>query len=523
MKEPIQMSLKRLSLIIGLLGLVALSFGFGLATQANFKDTAELLQVAGLVIAGIGGVGLLIAWRESLYGFSRTRQARYGANAVLLSLSFIGVVVLLNYLAFRHDLKWDLTEGKSFTLSDQSEKILTGLDKDVKVTAFYRASNSARQETLNRLESYRDLAKEHFKFEMVDPERQPGITLKYGVTSDGTLILESGTARKEIFANSEEQLTSALLAVTRSDKPRIYFLTGHNELDPDNFDPRTGLSNLKTLLEQENYATAKLSLAASGKIPADCRALVIAGPDRALTQAERQLLQEYIEKRQGKLLIMLPPRVNSGLEALLQTYGVNIGNNIVVDPGRNIQNDLTVPAFNEFGFHPVTKELGRTAVFLPLARSVGLSNPPKSVQGTELMKTTPSSWAETNLKENSLIQKDPGDPSGPIAMAVALTIGEAKPDADQAAKTPQARMLVVGNAMFAANWFSRLLGNSDFFLNTIAWLTEAEDLISIRAKPATERTMTLTGQQEQIVFYLSIVIMPALMVLLGILVWWRRR
>ncbi|PKL77407.1 MAG: hypothetical protein CVV27_05580 [Candidatus Melainabacteria bacterium HGW-Melainabacteria-1] len=269
-------------------------------------------------------------------------------------------------------------------------------------------------------------------------------------------------------------------------------------------------------------------MASAGKVPNDASALVIAGPDKPLTQAERQAVQEYLSQRHGKLLVMLAPRTNSGLEGLLQTYGISVGDNIVVDPGRNIQNDITVPAFNEFTFHPVTKALERTAIFLPLARSVSLLNPPATVQGTELIKTTAESWAETNLEENSLIQKDSGDLSGPLAMAVAATLGEPGPPpgaspVPAAEPKPQGRVLVVGNAMFAANWFSRLLGNGDFFLNSIAWLTEAEDLISIRAKPTTDRTMTLTGTQEKIVYSLSLYGMPGLMVLLGTLVWWRRR
>lgn len=122
-------SLKRLSLIIAVVGLLSLIAGLALFNQANLKETAELLQVAGGIILGIGALGLVVAWREGLIGFSRTRQARYGANAVLLSLSFIGVVVLLNYLMYRHDTKIDLTANKSFTLSEQTDKVLANLPK----------------------------------------------------------------------------------------------------------------------------------------------------------------------------------------------------------------------------------------------------------------------------------------------------------------------------------------------------------------------------------------------------------
>lgn len=517
-------SLKRLSLIIAVVGLLSLIAGLALFNQANLKETAELLQVAGGIILGIGALGLVVAWREGLIGFSRTRQARYGANAVLLSLSFIGVVVLLNYLMYRHDTKIDLTANKSFTLSEQTDKVLANLPQDVKITAFYRANNNARQEALNRLETYRDKANGKLSFEMVDPERQPGLTLRYNVTSDGTVVLESGSARKEILSSSEEQLTSGILAITRTEKPTVYFLTGHNELDPDNADPRTGLNSIKQSLEQENYRVAKLSLAATGnKVPDDARVLVVAGPDRALTAPERTAIQEYIDKRQGDVMLLLPPRNQSGLEGLLGRYGVQIGNNIVIDPGRNIQNDITVPAFTEYGFHPITQDLNQVVVFLPLSRTVGLNTPPANVQGVELMKTTAASWAETNLTENALIQKDSADPAGPLSMAVALTVSPEGTPPKEGEQPKQSRIVVVGNAMFAANWFSRVLGNGDFFLNSIAWLSEADDLISIRAKAPEDRSLQLTNSQERLVFYVSIFGMPGLLLLLGVWIWWRRR
>lgn len=518
------LSLKRLSLIIGILGLLVLGGGLVLASQASQKELSELLQIAGLVVTGMGGAGLVIAWRESLYGFSQSRQARYGANAVILSLSFVGIVVLLNYLAYRHDVKWDLTENQSFTLSDQTQKVLTGLKNDVKVKAFYRASNSQRQQVLNRLESYRDLAKEKFKFEMIDPERQPGITLQYGVTSDGMMILESGTARKELLNNSEEEITSALISLTRTHKPKIYFVTGHNELDPEGFDPRMGLSSFKLALEQENYSVAKLPLLNATEIPADTAALVIAGPEKAFSAQERQLIQDYLDKKHGKVLVMLPPRTQSGLESMLGRYGVELGNNIVVDPGQNIQGDASTPAFNEFTAHAITKDLSQTAVFLPLARSVQFASKADSLQGVELFKTTAASWGETNLAENSKAQKDSVDPAGPLSMAVAVNLGKADETGNSSTPAkPKGRLVVVGNAIFAANWFWRQLGNADFVMNSIAWLTESEDLISIRTKPNTDRSLTLTGSQETIVAGLSLYGMPGLMLVLGIFVWWRRR
>lgn len=530
------LSLRRLGPIVAGLGALVLIVGLALINQPGLRDTAELLQVGGLVIGVGGAVAYAIARRESLYGFSRTHRARYGANALILTLSVMGVVVLVNYLVQRHDIKWDLTESHSFTLSDQSRKILAGLDKPVKITGFYRSSNSTRQQTLNRLETYRDAGKGKLSFELLDPEVQPAVSMRYGVTSDAMMIVESGTARKQIIANSEDQITSAILAVTRTSKPKVYFLAGHNELDPDSFDQRTGLSNIKKRLESENFEVAKLPLASTGKVPADAAALIVAGPDSPLTAAEQAALREYIEQRQGRLLLLLPPRSSnggargsSGLESLLQSYGLQVDDNTVIDPDRNIEGDFTVPAFNEFTTHPITESLQKRAVFLPLARSLSLVSPPARVQATSLFQSTAGSWAETNLDANAMIRRDPDDRKGPMNMAVALAISpEGAPVASPSASpTPgaarQARILVIGNAMFASNWFSGILANGDLMLNGVAWLTESEDLLGIRPRDEADRSLALTGSQTQIVTLLSLYVMPGLMLLLGIFVWWRRR
>lgn len=530
-------SLNRLSLIVGLLGILTVALGLGLAPRAHLQELGKNFEVAGLILLGIGIVGLIIAWRQDLLGFSRSRQARYGSMAIILSLSFIGIVVMVNYLAYRHDMRWDLTQNKSFTLAEQTQKILKNLDQKVTIKAFLRSSDATRQDAINRLEGYRTAAADgKFEFEIIDPDRQPGETLRYGVTSPNTLIVESGKSRKEIYSTEEAQISSAILSVTRKERPKIYFLTGHNELSPEDYDARKGLSNMKTGLEQENYQVATLALPAQHmKVPDDAKAVVIAGAEETLTTEERKAIEDYVDKRHGNLMLMLQPRHTTGLEGWLNTLGVQVGNDLVIDPGRNIQNDVTFPAFNEYPYHEITKDMKNKFVSLPLARTVSVQSPPKTVQATELMRTTPVSWAETNLKDNALIQKDPGDQSGPLSVAVALSINP--PDAatdkgkddkksdkkDQDKKPKPSRVVVIGNSMFANNYFSRLLGNGDFFLNSVAWLAAEDDLIAIRSKPKENRQLQLTNQQERWVFNFSLFGMPLLMLILGVFVWWKRR
>ena len=524
-------SLKRISIMVAVVSLVVLMVSFWLGRQADQLETAQLLRVCGWITLGIAAAAFVTDQRNQIYGFSQTRQAKYGANAVILTLSFIGVVVLANYLAHRHDVEFDLTENKSFSLSDQTVKLLKDLDQEVKATAFYRQSNAQRQEVINRLESYRKKADGKFSFEVVDPDRQPLITMQYGIRSPGTLVIEKGEARKDIMSHDEEQITSALISITRTEKPKIYFLSGHNELDPEQFDQRFGLSNMKTRLEKENYEVAKLLFPQSEyKVPQDAKALVIAGPDHPLGAAERKAIRDYVEKRQGNLMIMPQTRFETGLEAWLNQLGVRVGNDLLIDQGQNIQGDVTIPAFTDFAFHPITKELKQSIVFTPLTRTVTVEDDlPEKVEATALLTSTPRSWAETNLTENSLIQQDPGDKPGPLSAAVAVTLkGEAekseeKPDAD-AQKPKESRILVVGTHLFATNYYTAApTGNSDFFLNGMAWLAEEESLISIRSKPTENRSLQLTNGQQNMAFMLSVIVFPLLFLFMGAGVWFVRR
>lgn len=520
-------SLKRLSVIMAALGLVALIAGLVSAGQANLKEVASLLQVAGAIILGIGAVGLIIDARQQIMGFSRTRQARYGANAIILTLSFVGVVVLLNYVVYRHPLRADLTANKSFSISDQTRKIISGLKDDIQVTAFYSATNPMRQEASDLLETYKVEGKGRLKVEIVDPIREPARAQQMQITSDGTTIFALGDRKKTVSNSQEQDFTNALLSLTQASQPKVYFLQGHGELDPDSFDQRLGLSNLKQMMTQENYQVAKLQLLESKQVPADARAVVIAGPEKPLLVEERTALQDYLDKRQGRVLVMLRAQTQTGLESLLSGYGLTVGNDLVVDPTRHFWNDVAAPAVTEYRFHPITEKM-KSATFFPAVRSVRFTqSPPAGVSGVELALSSPQSWAETNLKDLTQVRQDAQDSPGPVSLAVAVTITPKDAEKDKAAegadkKAPESRLVVVGNHLFASNAFIKL-GNGDFFLNSLAWLAEEENLISIRAKTPEQNQIELTNQQTSLIYNLTVYLVPLLMLLLGAFVWWKRR
>ena len=126
---------------------------------------------------------------------------------------------------------------------------------------------------------------------------------------------------------------------------------------------------------------------------------------------------------------------------------------------------------------------------------------------------------------------DDTDKKGPVSLAAAVSAPAATPAAPPAepkkdGETPkpaETRLVAIGDSDFASNAAIRITGNQDLFLNTINWLAQQENLIAIRPKDPEDRRITLTADQERRIFYLTVLIVPGLILLAGVQTWWRRR
>jgi ABC-type uncharacterized transport system involved in gliding motility auxiliary subunit len=192
-----------------------------------------------------------------------------------------------------------------------------------------------------------------------------------------------------------------------------------------------------------------------------------------------------------------------------------------------------------YGSHPITNGFNVLTAF-PLARSVSPTGSATNGRvATTIIETSPRSWAETNIaqlraKGEVALNPDQGDKQGPVSIGAAVsgpatdTAGEAVPKAsngqqDEEAQKPEARMAVIGDSDFVATFALGIQGNRDLFINTVNWLAQQENLISIRAREPADRRLTMTAQQTVGVFWMSIVLVPALVLGTGIFAWWRRR
>ena len=495
-----------LGILLGLGGMVAYSL------RPDWLWAVTLSE--GLALACL--VSFLILHFETVKAFSGRRSTKMGLNSVLLIVLFTSILVIVNFLASRHSVRWDLSENQNFTLAPQTHRVLRTLPRDVKITVFTREKDPGYQAFKERLESYRQ-ASTKLSVEFIDPEKQPKMAQTYGIFRTDTAIFESNGQTIRVTSPSEIELTGALIRISKDSKKRIVFVEGHSELNVEDKD-RNGLFIAKEALIRQGYDVGTVSLLKESAVPDNTSVLVLAGPRRSVMKEEQDRIHAYVEKG-GHLLLLADPDTQTGLEPLLARWGLGLGPGVLVDlQDRLAQGDLTALLVRTFTEHEITQDL-TSAVLLPLSRHITFDEQTgKDWDFVPLARTSPNSWAETNMQGRVVSLSEKEDIKGPLPMAAALS-----PKKAQEEGTPRPAIVVIGNSTFASNAFFNFPGNSDFFLHTTGWLAEERDLISIAPREPALHPFTPNPTQERALIYIQVVLLPLMTFLTGLIVWRKRR
>jgi len=451
----------------------------------------------------------------------------YGVNTIVSTIIFFAILVLLVLIAEQKPLRLDLTQTRSFSLSGQTLNILNEIDKPIAVKVFISASGPGAQNK-DKIKDILDTYcyhNKHIKYEFVDPDSQPEITRRYEVKTYGTIVLEGYDKKQVVQTADEENITNALLKLTRKEQKKIYFLAGHGEhsLVADTAD---SFSNAKSALEKNLYVTADLNLLQQEDVPADAAAVIIAGPRKPIPQREQGIIKNYLA-RGGKVMLMIDPLTQTGMKDFLEGYGIQITDDVVIDRlSRLFGASERVPVVMEYGPHKITDNFSEFT-FYPDARSVVPSDkPPQGIQVQVLASTSPNAWAERNLemlKEGKAAFDKDKDLPGPVPLVVLADIAGHKQQAEAGQKednSPTAKdgvLVVSGNSLFASNSYFNEYGNGDFFLNTVSFLADETNLITVE-RPNTNKPLLLTRTQATTIFWIVLVIVPFLVLVAGIAV-----
>ena len=496
-------------------------------------------QISGSLALVLFVASIVLERKKVVESFSR-RTVRYGLNSIFMSVVALGIVVVINFIANERDIKTDVTKNRLHTLSDQSIKVVKGLKDEVVLKVFVMPNNEQGFKQIFEKYTYHSKL---LKTEFVDPDQDPMATKRYSVKSAGTVVVESAnrTSRIENLQGPEdpkieEKITNALLQVTKGDKKKIYFISGHGEKLTSTSGPE-GCSDLKEVLEGGRYKVEELILYEKGEVPKDAEILISAAPRSDFIDAELKALTSYL-KVGGKFLLMLEPDSTPTLTPLLVKYGVAWQQKKAVLELNPLQrlaggNPLTPIIVSYDGTHEITREMKQPTLF-PISTVVEKAKEvPKEMVATSLMSSSARSF-EVQFAGTKVNVNQKTDRPGPLSLAVAVSGKAASPETKAEGKTTdkkdepekkdtEFRMVVIGDSDFASNGGRRFGMNSDFFQNTLSWLAKEEDLISVRPKPTDVSEFEITEQRTRYILLSSVAGAPLLMLVLGFYVWASRK
>ena len=554
----------------GMFGLIFLLFGILAGMASGIWNS---MYVLAHLISGTSMLALyLFTHIENLRESVTGRRTQYATNTFVYTGLTLAVIVLLNFMGARNEYRYDASEQSIFSIAPQTASLLEGLANDIHILAFFRENEGQAAENL--LDTY-TAGSDRFSYEMVDPDQRPEMAQQYEVTQYGTLVIVYGDNSTRVNDLSEEVLTNALVRITGAETKRIYFVTGHGEPDITARETPDGLGQLAASLENEGAEVVPLLLATVPDVPADASLLIVASPQRPFLENEIESLGRYLD-RGGRAWILLEPQRSDELVPLLAERGIIVGDNVVIDvvvqllagPSAGVE-----PVVSDYGFHPITEEFNQNTVFRIVRSIEPAGELPDGITASTLASTSSNSWAESNVDlvfETGEVDPE-GDVEGPVSIAVAATLGpsilnwttpaiETTPSTndgpgvaetqdvsegadiasninesesqgitgDGSGATPptdlEGRIVVVGDADWLNNRRLSVMYNEDLALNMVGWLTGGnESTITIRPRARRSSRITLTDTQGWGVFYATVLLLPELVLLSGLMIWWRRR
>lgn len=462
-------------------------------------------------------LSLMLAFihRQAVVIWIRSHWFKNFTSSLVSLFLFFCILGLINYLAYKTPIAWDLHFAKVNSLAAQTKQVLASLEGPVEVTLF---ANKEQGPAIRALVELYRLEKSDLMITQIDPEIRPDLVQKYGVTRDNTVVMEKNGRRELVQTFNELHLTNALIRLGRESDPVLCFSSGSNEEDLQGQEA-TGLSQFRDLLYKNSYKVEEVILPRLSELPEDCRALVILGPKLTLRKESLGVIQKFLEQGKG-VFIALNPNLNEdhqpAMREWLKKWGVSLHNDLVIDKASHVSgSDGTIPLVNSFiSKHPIVKNFSGV-VFFPLTSSLELKGG-IDLKMDPLVSTSsfPESWAERSV--DSLIAgevnyDESDDLPGPIILMAATESTQ-----------NQGRLVVSGNASMLANSYANYGMNGLLVLNALSWLVKEDRLIAFESAAIKDEPVFINAHQMGLIFYVSVIFLPLLFFSLAFYVYRRR-
>jgi hypothetical protein len=505
-------------------------------TAEPLRDFAVSVLIIGLVLLFLA----VVLSPRAIAIFMAGRQGRYGANLAIMTAAFFIIVILINFLLFRNPTRVDVTATRVFSLSQQTINILGDLNAPIRANAFFVPGNtqtaSVRQQAEDLLNEFTRRTGQ-FTYRFVDPELNRSVAERYNVTDYPVVVFENLTTDtlEDVYGLSEQDFVTAMLVVTGIDQKKVYFLTGHGEagISRDPISLQTDLEGFDLALngmQRDNYAIRPLNLRQDPKIPEDAAVVVVPGPKGDLSEDEENAITEYLVNG-GGIVFLLDPDTPESFRRVLANWGLLLAPYPVADLISNVAGESTTPmaqrSNGQFASGAITD--------IPIANRINvaffadatavqpvlpLEEIPPFMTYSPLVLTTPASWLETDEEEVKYDADE--DIRGQFHLVGVMETGSSL-SGQIVAEQKTARLVVFGDSDFARNKFFFQSDNSNLFLNTVNWLAGDYNLIDIRPRIIVYRELVLNQRERDFIKWSSWFFPPTLMLILGAIVWWRRR
>jgi len=436
---------------------------------------------------------------------------------------FVGLILLVNAISIGNYHRFDVTGVAQFTLTSQTKEVLSKLETPVEALFFYGVRSESdillRNHADNLLNEYQNYT-DQLSVELIDPDEHPDRAREYEITQYGTAVFKSQNRRRlvspqEIAERAEHAFTSAILEVTGIVQKKVYFLTGHggSNINTDYSYARDGLlDNL--------YKVATLNLLVTPSIPEDATALIMAAP-QTLTSGEVDIIERYLEN-DGWLMILTNPESPPEIKQLLSAWGVEIEDGTVIDPSSYVAPNKDMPLVTW-----PRNFWGLSEIYFPGATAI---IPQEEVLHTILIReplvwTSQESWLERDFDPTEEPEFDEGiDRRGPLALGVLIAATSTEgANGEPAEESKLTRLVVIGDSDFASNRHFYNVNNGDLFINSVEFLTAGTELVSIERKVLPFRRLIVGPEAARFINYSSIGLLPLLVLVIGAVIWWRRR
>jgi len=452
--------------------------------------------------------------------FNDVFNMRTTKNGLSFGVATVLVVILLsaiNFIAVQQNKSWDFTEEKLNSLSDQSISVVQALDSPIQIRGFYGSSEMDENEKQRFMELAQKYTSASSKvgYSVVDIVRRADLVKQMNVQSSGEIVFTFKGKNQSVFDISEQAFTNAIVKMGRSKELNIYYLQGHQERDLSAQGP-IGASRFKKGLEDSSYVLKELNLINTGAVPTDADMVLILGPQAPLLPAEIEKLISYAD-RGGKLFIAADPSERQNIGQLTKPLGILFQNNFIYDEMGRMQTGSNLLVIGlEFGVHEIVNKFNNTVAGLLVASS--LVRDPKASENivvNTLVKSGPLSYAKSNFVMRP--KRDESDTRGPFELML-LSRGKVNEKSKG-----EFIAVVVGDSDFITNQIFETVGiNRDLALNSVAFLGQDLDLISIRPKLPKGSVVIMT-QLQQNALVLGFLAITLAFFLMAFVSWFRRR